>query len=270
MPGQLVITGLEYSVQAVFPDREPTDHEIRGKQLLSIAPPHLNTVRDRKPRSGTGTDCRLEIEVGAARPRLTATLATPPSLLAGEVVQCELVLTNTGLAGAGAGLVLGTSTPGLVSVVPPSTPPPGPLFQFPLLEEGGQFRVGREDGSVEQTRLDLQRLPGPELQPGGELRVPVWVRAPGQPGLSQHQLVVWYEGQAGQYCHQLAPLQISLNTQPGITATCSRAGTNPARLALRLTNQGEATQPDMETVDVVKVWGRGGLSASTGLMVVFA
>ena len=123
---------------------------------------------------------------------------------------------------------------------------------------------------MEQTRLDLQRLPGPELQPGGELRVPVWVRAPGQPGLSQHQLVVWYEGQAGQYCHQLAPLQISLNTQPGITATCSRAGTNPARLALRLTNQGEATQPDMETVDVVKVWGRGGLSASTGLMVVFA
>ena len=81
------------------------------------------------------------------------------------------------------------------------------------------------------------------------------MRAPGQPGLSHHQLVVWYQG-AGQYSHQLAPLQISLNTQPGITATCSRAGTNPARLALRLTNQGEATQPDMETVDVVKVWDR--------------
>ena len=40
----------------------------------------------------------------------TARLATPPSLLAGEVVQCELVLTNTGLAGAGAGLVLAMAT----------------------------------------------------------------------------------------------------------------------------------------------------------------
>ena len=90
-------------MQAVILDREPTDHEIRGKQLLSIAPPHLNTVRDRKPRSGSGTDCRLEIEVGAARPRLTATLATPPFLLPGEVVQCELVLTSTCLAGRGRG-----------------------------------------------------------------------------------------------------------------------------------------------------------------------
>ena len=33
MPGQLIVTGVEYSLKALFPDKEPTDHEIRGKQV---------------------------------------------------------------------------------------------------------------------------------------------------------------------------------------------------------------------------------------------
>lgn len=32
--GVLSLLGLEYSVKAVFPDKEPTDHEIRGKQYF--------------------------------------------------------------------------------------------------------------------------------------------------------------------------------------------------------------------------------------------
>ena len=35
--GQLVIMGVEYSLKALFPDKEPTDHEIRGKQVTLIS-----------------------------------------------------------------------------------------------------------------------------------------------------------------------------------------------------------------------------------------
>ena len=35
-PGQLVITGAEYRLKAMIPDKEPTDHEIRGKQVSEM------------------------------------------------------------------------------------------------------------------------------------------------------------------------------------------------------------------------------------------
>ena len=43
--GQLNIVGVEYSIKAMFPDKEPTDHEIRGKQMFNITPPHVNNVK---------------------------------------------------------------------------------------------------------------------------------------------------------------------------------------------------------------------------------
>ena len=44
----------------MFPDKEPTDHEIRGRQMFSITPPHVNSVggKDRKNQSGVGVDNR--------------------------------------------------------------------------------------------------------------------------------------------------------------------------------------------------------------------
>lgn len=35
-PGVLNIIGVEYSLKPSFPDREPTDHEIRGKQYFQV------------------------------------------------------------------------------------------------------------------------------------------------------------------------------------------------------------------------------------------
>ena len=52
--GELVLLGAEYSVKALFPDKEPTDHEVRGKQLFSIQPPHLNTSSGNKNTSQAG------------------------------------------------------------------------------------------------------------------------------------------------------------------------------------------------------------------------
>ena len=49
-----MLLGAEYSVKALFPDKEPTDHEVRGKQLFSIQPPHLNTSSGNKNTSQAG------------------------------------------------------------------------------------------------------------------------------------------------------------------------------------------------------------------------
>ena len=35
-PGELNIIGVEYMLKPLFPDREPTDHQIRGKQYIQV------------------------------------------------------------------------------------------------------------------------------------------------------------------------------------------------------------------------------------------
>lgn len=82
--GQLIIAGVEYSLKAMFPDMEPTDNEIRGEQIFNIAPPHVNSVRDRKNRSGTEVDNRLDIKVVGLLPRLVADMRTPDTMAQGE------------------------------------------------------------------------------------------------------------------------------------------------------------------------------------------
>merc|ERR1719347_486604 len=115
-PGQLVIVGVEYSMKAMFPDKEPTDHEIRGKQIFNIAPPHINSVRDRKNRSGVGVDNRLNIKVMGQLPKLVAELQTPDTMLEGELRCCELELRNTGPV-AMTSLYLVSQTPGFQSLL---------------------------------------------------------------------------------------------------------------------------------------------------------
>ena len=82
----------------MFPDKEPTDHEIRGKQMFSIAPPHVNTVvgKDRKNQSSVGVDNRLELIVMQPLPRLESSWSLPDTLSEGEMRCCDLELTNTG------------------------------------------------------------------------------------------------------------------------------------------------------------------------------
>ena len=65
--GELVVLGAEYSVKALFPDKEPTDHEVRGKQLFSIQPPHLNTSSGNKNTSqaGVGDEVMIIMMIGS-------------------------------------------------------------------------------------------------------------------------------------------------------------------------------------------------------------
>ena len=35
-PGDLSIIGVEYTLKGIFPEKDPTDHEIRGKQMFQV------------------------------------------------------------------------------------------------------------------------------------------------------------------------------------------------------------------------------------------
>ena len=83
-PAQLIITEVEYSLRAMFPDMESTDHEIRWKQIFNIAPLLVNSARDCKNRSGAGVDNRLDIKVVGQLPRLVADMRTPDNITQGE------------------------------------------------------------------------------------------------------------------------------------------------------------------------------------------
>ena len=121
----------------MFPDKEPTDHEIRGKQMFSIAPPHVNTTAGRKNASGVGVDRRLELLVTRQLPRLEARITAPEALCEGEMRCCELELRNTGPCDM-TRVFLACQTPGLVSFGKRKAAETGAgqsLFEFPLIQD---------------------------------------------------------------------------------------------------------------------------------------
>ena len=152
VPGKLTVLGVEYSIkvekedidmvlvnlifQAMFPDKEPTDHEIRGKQMFSIAPPHVNTTAGRKNASGLGVDRRLELLVTRQLPRLEARITAPETLCEGEMRCCDLELRNTGPCDM-TRVFLACQTPGLVSFGKRKGADHAgqSLFEFPLIQD---------------------------------------------------------------------------------------------------------------------------------------
>ena len=81
-PGQLTVTGVEYTLKAIFSDEEPTDTEIRRKQMFNTSPPHFNSERDRNNRSGL--DKRLDIKVVGQLSRLVADIKTSDTMTKGK------------------------------------------------------------------------------------------------------------------------------------------------------------------------------------------
>ena len=74
---------MEYSLKALFPEKDPTDHEIRGKQLFQLTGRRMNVTKDAKTKVVSGKDSRLTVKVRQPQPRLTAKLNVPDSLLQG-------------------------------------------------------------------------------------------------------------------------------------------------------------------------------------------
>jgi len=264
-PGQLTLTGVEYSLKAMFPDKEPTDHEIRGKQIFSITPPHVNSVRDRKNRSGAGVDNRLEIVVVGQLPKLIAEMQTPDHMTQGELRCCELELKNTGPVAMG-GLYLVSQTPGLVSFGKKRAgeEQPGSLYDFPLVQDSGrQFRRHREDGMVEQVSLDLMPVPLPEgsVQPGCSVRLPVWVRGPDTQGTTLHNLSVYYDTTISptKSTPRLTTLPLTLVSQPSLQVECRRTGqlshsnTPGKQLVMTLTNMSKDLVTSMDLLTITQM-----------------
>ena len=265
-PGQLSITGLEYSVKALFPDKEPTDHEIRGKQVLVIAPRHVNSVKDRKLRSGVGQDNRLEVRVRPSLPRLEVSLAVPGIMSCGEMRCCELELRNTGPRASNK-IHLVSQTPGLLSLGQRKKEEEGNsrrLFEFPLVEDTGPLmRRQKEDGSVDQTSLDLMVVPVSEIAAGASVKVPVWVRGPEAVSgvASLHSVSVYYDTTVSpsRSTPRLTSLALSLQSQPSLELRVSRSrprlhSNQPgSQLAATITNSSKDISASMESLEVVQV-----------------
>ena len=218
--GLVVVQGVEYTLRALFPDKEPTDHEIKGKQMLNIVPRSVHVQRDRKWRREPGVDKRLEISVQESGPQLEVKLETPASMLAGELKCLELELRNIGSKPLDS-LYLVSHAPGLTSFGKRSDLSGESLFELPLVEDQGEeFRKRQEDGSVEQVSIEVVAIPLPEtlagaLQPGANVKVPLWVKAPPQLGQSSHSLLLYYDSVQGKgkASARLTPVAFSLTVQ---------------------------------------------------------
>ena len=218
--GLVVVQGVEYTLRALFPDKEPTDHEIRGKQMFNIVPRSVHVQRDRKWRREPGVDKRLEISVQGSGPQLEANLEPPTSLLAGELKCLELELRNVGTKPLDS-LHLVSHSPGLTSFGKRSDLSGESLFELPLVEDQGEeFRRRQEDGSVEQVSIEVVAIPLPEtlrgaLQPGASVKVPLWVKAPAQLGQSSHPLLLYCDSVQGKgkASARLVPITLSLTVQ---------------------------------------------------------
>ena len=57
--GEVEIVGVEYRLNAQFPQSETTDHTIHGRQLLSVRGPRLASTKEHKTKVVYGPDRRL-------------------------------------------------------------------------------------------------------------------------------------------------------------------------------------------------------------------
>ena len=227
-PGVVVVQGVEYILRALFPDKEPTDHEIKGKQLLNIVPRSVHVQKDRKWKREPGLDKRLEISILESGPQLDAKLEAPASMLTGELKCLELHLRNIGSKPLDS-LHLVSHTPGLTSFGKRSDLSGQSLFELPLIEDQGEeFRKRQEDGSVEQVSIEVVAIPLPEtlggaLQPGADVKVPLWIKAPAHIGQSSHSLLLFYDSVQGKgkTSVRMTPITLSLSVQV-ISSTTSK------------------------------------------------
>ena len=230
-PGVVVVQGVEYILRALFPDKEPTDHEIKGKQLLNIVPRSVHVQKDRKWKREPGLDKRLEISILESGPQLDAKLEAPASMLTGELKCLELHLRNIGSKPLDS-LHLVSHTPGLTSFGKRSDLSGQSLFELPLIEDQGEeFRKRQEDGSVEQVSIEVVAIPLPEtlggaLQPGADVKVPLWIKAPAHIGQSSHSLLLFYDSVQGKgkTSVRMTPITLSLSVQ--VTSSTTEKNTS--------------------------------------------
>jgi len=230
LPGKLNIIGLEYSIKALFLDREPTDHEIRGKQYFQISGPRINTIKDHKTRIVYGTDNRFSIQIRQTQPLLQAELKTPDTLLSSELRCIELELKNSSSLKL-TNLHLVSTAPGRFSF---SRSRNNSVFEYPAVRENNQFplRQEREDGSISQVSLDILPVPVSkesgggcgELEPGASLKIPVWLRIQTSEEAVEESAFLYYENaikDGSKPPYRLLELKLRVKIRQAVVVTAS-------------------------------------------------
>ncbi len=199
VPGELVITGVEYSMRAQFPQTVDTDYTIKGRQHFSVRGPRLKSTKEHRLSVTYGQDLRLSLQVTPPRPRLELELKMPDSLVQGEIRRTQLVARNKGQV-AMEGLYLVHQLPGLFSIGKRQKRAPSAstsLFSFPVVWDP-ILRETREDGESVTPPLDFLPIPlDRPLEAGAEEKITLWMRAPEQVGRHDVNLYCYYRTAAG-------------------------------------------------------------------------
>lgn len=262
--GILNIIGVEYSLKALFAHREPTDHQIRGKQYFQISGPRLNTVKDHKTKIIYGDDFRLTVILGPPQPLLSARLKTPDSLFSGELRCIELEMKNTSSVSM-QNIHLVTTHPGLLSF---GKSRQQPLYEFPLLANSEPpMRVVMNDGSISQVYLDLMSVPLPanmhgKLSSGTSINIPIWIRGQVCGEKMEEDLYFYYENadcRESKFLHRLLHVPLSVKILPSIEATATRQSLSDqniesgSNLIIRLKNVSKEGSECFKNLDISQV-----------------
>jgi len=273
-PGELIIIGMEYSLKALFPEKDPTDHEIRGKQFFSVTGRRMNVNKDAKTRIVIGKDQRLSVNVKSPQPRLAASLNAPESLLQGELRCVELELENHGQVSM-SNIHLICQTPGLLSFGKRSKAlnesSKKSIFDFKLIQESlPAFRTVQPNGEVVQVSLDVIPIPLPEknlglIAPNSSLKIPVWIRGPSRLGDTKHDVFIYYENSEEQlkpkskHPHRIYHMLVQSKVLPSLTIeaqsspTCLHQNHESFNIVIHVRNKSKELMTSMDTISITQV-----------------
>jgi len=175
-----------------------------------------------------------------------------------------LEMNNVGTVGM-TNLYLVSQTPGLVSFGRKKNEEgSASLYDFPLVEDSGpNFRYHREDGTIEQVRLDVLQIPlsDSELKPGSIVKLPLWVRCPELIGSSDYNLFLYYDTvcNPSKATPRLKCLTVNLTGQPSLSLSCRRRGllrhsNSPGQqIMASLSNMSRDLASSMDTLTVTQL-----------------
>ncbi len=191
--GSIMVTGVEYSMRAQFPQTVDTDYTIRGMQEFSLRGPRLKATKEQRTTVSYGQDLRLHFEVGEHRPRLDVQLKMPDAIFQGEVRKLNMTLANKGKVPL-KDLVLVHCKPGMFSVRGEgNSNKDAPLFDLPIVRDP-TLKEARDDGAEQVSLpLDFLRLPDNKLKAEESRNIPIWMRAPEQVGRYDMKLYFYYQ-----------------------------------------------------------------------------
>ncbi len=218
-PGELYVTGVEYSLRAQYPQTESTDYSIEGRQAFSISGPRLTSTKEHKTSQVYGADNRLRLKAIDGRPKLSFHVEDMPAeLRQGELKSVVLSLTNESGAVDVDRVYLVCPIPGFASFGSRTSAQyeKKALFAHPVVDDDSLSST-QENGQTNRTKLDLLAVPlkGP-LKAGQSIKLPLWIRGPIGLGQNLVRFHVFY-ARGDNYC--IVTRDLAFKTIPAVTVS---------------------------------------------------